>query len=467
MKINVEQGFKTLVQEVENILLPVEGKVPEWLSGTLIRNGPAKFEVGKEKYNHLFDGLAMLYKFSFRNGKISYTNRFLKGHTFKSIIETGRIVYPEFATIPKSSLPHRIFLNATRHFTDNASVNVTKIGESYIAMTETPPRVEFDPDSLRTLGRFHYGDQVTGHLTTAHPQFDYDKKELINYITRFSLTSSYNIYSIKQGTTKRQIISSIPVKQPAYMHSFGMTKNYVILTEFPLFIDPFRLLLTGSPFVDNLFWKPEYGTTFLIIDKNSGKLVGNFKCEPFFAFHHINCFEDMGNVIVDIVSYKDSSIIKSMYLNKLRQGDLLLPTPEIRRYYLELGSNKVTTHILSKDFIEFPRINYRKCNTKNYNYVYGVSAHKSNGFSNKLVKFCIKSKSYKYWYKENNFPGEPVFVPMPGACGEDEGVILSLVIDTINCNSYLLILDATSFSEIARAYLPFAIPFGSHSQYFE
>lgn len=468
VKVNVELGFTSLEQEVENIILPVQGKVPEWLSGTLLRNGPAKFEVGNEKYNHWFDGLAMLHKFAFQNGRIFYTNKFLRGHTFINAIKKGRIVYPEFATIPKYSLLYRIFLNATSSFTDNASVNVTKIGESYIAMTETPIRVHFDPYSLSTLGRFHYDDRLTGHLTTVHPQFDYEKGQIINFITRFSLTSTYNIYSIKQGSNRRQVISSIPVKRPVYMHSFGMTENYVILTEVPLFINHFRLLITGSPFIDNLFWKPEHGTTFLVIDKNSGKQVGNFKCEPFFSFHHINCYEEMSNVVVDVVSYKDSSIIESIYLDKLRQGDFILPTPQIRRYYLDLSSNKVITNILSKDLsVEFPRINYRRCNARNYNYVYGLSDHNSNGFTNKLVKFDVKHKSFKYWYKENNYPGEPVFVTAPGATEEDEGVIMSLVLDTINRKTYLLILDATSLSEIARAYLPFAVPFGSHGQYFQ
>ncbi len=467
VKVNVAPGLTSLEQESENILLPVEGNVPEWLSGSLIRNGAAKFEVGEEKYKHSFDGLAMLHRFAFRKGLILYTNKFLRGNTFISTVKKRRIVYPEVATIPNRSLLYRIFLNASGNFTDNASVNVSRIGKSYIAMTETPPRVEFDPDSLSTLGRFHYGDRVAGHLTTVHPHLDYDKGQIINYITHFSLTSIYNVYSIKQGSTRRQILASIPVKQPAYMHSFGMTEKYIILSEFPLFINPSRLLLTGSPFIDNLFWKPEHGTSFLVIDKTSGKRVGNFKCDAFFAFHHINCYEETGNVIVDVVSYKDSSIINSLYLDKLRQGDFLIPTPQIRRYYLDLADNKVTVSILSNDFVEFPRINYQRCNSRNYNYVYGISDHKSNGFPNKLVKFCIKTQSSKYWHRENNFAGEPVFVAAPGAEEEDEGVILSLVLDTIKIVTYLLILDATTFSEIARAYLPFAVPFGSHGQYYE
>lgn len=467
MKLNVKLGFTSLEREYENIYLALEGNVPEWLSGTLIRNGAAKFEVGEEKYNHWFDGLAMLQKFNFRNGQILYTNKFLRGNSFKSATEEGRIVYPEFATIPKRSLPYRVFLSATGQVTDNASVNVTRIGKSYIAMTETPHRVEFDPKSLNTLGRFHHRDRLGGHLTTVHPQLDYGKGQIINYITRFSLTSTYNIYSIKEGSTRRKIISTIPVKQPAYMHSFGMTENYVVLTEFPLFIQPFRLLLTGGPLIDNMFWNPEHGTTFRVIDKNSGKLVATLRCEPFFAFHHINCYESEGNIIADIISYRDPSIIKSLYLDKLRQGDFLLPTPQIRRYLLDLSSKKVSFYVLSRDYVEYPRINYRRCNSNYYNFVYGVSDHESNGFANKLVKLNFDGKSSKYWHKENNFPGEPVFVESPGAVEEDEGVVLSLVLDTKKCKTYLLILDAASFSEIARAYLPFAVPFDSHGQYFE
>lgn len=359
------------------------------------------------------------------------------------------------------------FLNASRHFTDNASVNVAKIKKHYIALTETPCRVEFDPDNLNTLGQFLYDDKITGHLTTVHPQFDYAKNELYNYITKFSLTSTYNIYKIKQGTKKREILASIPVKKPSYMHSFSITKNHIVLTEFPLFINPFKLLLKGSCLIDNLSWEPQQGTRFLVIDKNTGKLVNVMKSPAFFAFHHINCFEEKKHILVDITSYKDSSIINSIYLNNLREGNFLLPTPKVQRYHLDLTNNKVTPSTLSQNCIEFPRINYEKCNGKNYNYIYGLDSHNSNGFVDKLIKFCIKSDSYKYWYEENLFPGEPVFISAPNASKEDDGVVLSLVLDTIKHITYLLILDATSFCEIGRAYLPFAVPFGSHGQYFD
>lgn len=109
MTINVELGFKTLSQEVENMVLPFKGKIPSWLSGSLIRNGAAKFEIGNERYLHWFDGLAMLHKFSFEDGKVLYSNKYLRCHTFNNAIKKGKIMYSEFATIPKFSLPHRVF----------------------------------------------------------------------------------------------------------------------------------------------------------------------------------------------------------------------------------------------------------------------------------------------------------------------------------------------------------------------
>lgn len=466
MEIDVSLGFSTLENEVDNQLLPLTGQIPGWLTGTLIRNSAAKFEVGEEKYKHWFDGLAMLHKFSFLQGKIVYSNKFLRGKTFTRGLAAGRIVYPEFATMPRRSRLGKIYLNASQQFTDNASVNVTKTGGRFLALTETPSRVEFDPVTLSTINNFNYDDNLTGQLTTVHPHYDYNKQEEINYITKFSLSSSYNIYRIKDGSIKRELITSVPVKYASYMHSFAMTENYLILTQFPLIINHFKLLLNGTPFVQNLQWQPERGTVFLVVHKDSGRIKGYFKAEAFFAFHHINAFEVAGGLVVDLVAYPDASIMNALYLKNLRAKNPPLPTAEIRRYTIQFTSKYADYRLLSQDFIEFPRINYRRCNTKEYSFVYGISDHNSNGFNNKLVKFAVDKGEALTWYKDHQYPNEPVFVSAPDAESEDDGVILSVILDTQTKSSFLLILDAKNFKEIARAQIPYPIPFNSHGQYF-
>jgi hypothetical protein len=49
-------------------IIVLVGEIPPWLSGRLIRNGPGLFEVGDTKYDHLFDGLALLHSFTIDNG---------------------------------------------------------------------------------------------------------------------------------------------------------------------------------------------------------------------------------------------------------------------------------------------------------------------------------------------------------------------------------------------------------------
>jgi hypothetical protein len=98
------QGFSSLGPEVRVDDLPVTGHFPAWLTGTLIRNGPGRFEVGTESFRHWFDGLAMLHKFSFRDGRVSYANRFLETHDFLEAAEQGRITRRAFATDPCRSI---------------------------------------------------------------------------------------------------------------------------------------------------------------------------------------------------------------------------------------------------------------------------------------------------------------------------------------------------------------------------
>jgi carotenoid cleavage dioxygenase-like enzyme len=62
--------------------------------------------------------------------------------------------------------------------------------------------------------------------------------------------------------------------------------------------------------------------------------------------------------------------------------------------------------------------------------------------------------------------GEPIFVPAPSPTAEDDGVLLSVVLDAPTERSYLLVLDARSLSELARAYAPHVVPFGFHGQFY-
>src|SRR5687768_13308788 len=59
-------GFESVERELSLGSIDVDGRLPGWLRGTLVRNGPGRYEVGDGKaFEHWFDGLAMLHAFSF------------------------------------------------------------------------------------------------------------------------------------------------------------------------------------------------------------------------------------------------------------------------------------------------------------------------------------------------------------------------------------------------------------------
>ena len=150
---NLTSGLDSLEQEMRVDSLPLEGQLPAWLQGSLVRTGPAKWEVGGRSMNHWFDGFAMLHRFGIADGEVSYANRFLETKAYRAAKEKDEIVYSEFATDPCRSLFARVFSMFSPKISDNANVNLVKLGERYISMTETPIPVEFDGDTLETVGR--------------------------------------------------------------------------------------------------------------------------------------------------------------------------------------------------------------------------------------------------------------------------------------------------------------------------
>jgi beta,beta-carotene 9',10'-dioxygenase len=146
-------------------MLAVRGELPAWLKGALLRTGPSKFEVGPRTYNHWFDGLAMLHRFGFGRGHVSYANRFLKSKALTAAEAAGKITYAEFATDPCRTLFGRVAAIFDPKLTDNCNVNVVGVGGETVAFTETTMPMRFAPGTLATLGVLDYQPPLRGQVS--------------------------------------------------------------------------------------------------------------------------------------------------------------------------------------------------------------------------------------------------------------------------------------------------------------
>jgi beta,beta-carotene 9',10'-dioxygenase len=455
---DVTAGFESLNRETRVNRLPLEGRLPAWLEGSLVRTGPAKWEVGERTMNHWFDGFAMLHRFGISDGEVSYANRFLQTRAYRAAEEKGEIVYSEFATDPCRSLFSRVFSMFSPKISDNANVNLVKLGERYISMTETPIPVEFDGETLETAGVAY---KAPGMLTTAHPHLDRANGGMLNYAAKLGPRNRYRFFTLPPGEREPDVFAELPVKEPAYMHSFGLTERWLVLAEFPLVVNPISIPLSGRPYIENYRWKPELGTRFTLIDRNTGEATGPFETDAFFCFHHANSYEENGSIVVDACTYGDAQVVEDLYLDRLRAGKPADPA-ELRRFRIDLSSGKVSHEQLSEG-LELPRINYGAHNERPYRYVWGVDG--ASGWLDRIVKADVDGGTTIAWSEDGCSPGEPVFVAEPDSEKEDGGVLLSVVFDSDSGLSFMLVLDATDLSELARAEAPHHIPYGFHGQF--
>ena len=457
--VEARRGFDSLEQETHLDGLQVRGELPPWLHGSLIRTGPAKWEVGDRAMNHWFDGFAMLHRFSFANGQVSYANRFLESRAYSAARSEGRIAYSEFATDPCRTLFQRVSAMFSPKLTDNANVNLARLGERFIAMTETPIPVEFD---ARTLAAAGVPYRPPGQLSTAHPHLDRASKGMLNYAAKLGPRTSYRFFLLRPGSSKPEVIATKPVREPAYVHSFGVSERWLVLAEFPFVVNPPRLALSGRPYIENYRWKPELGTRLHLFDRDTGEHAGPFETEPRFGFHHVNSYEHGHDVVVDVCTFPDPGIVEDLYMDRLRAGKPVAPA-HLERFRISPGAGTVTTERLIDQSIELPRINYERCSERPYRFTWGVGI--DGGWIDRIVKADVVEGRSGTWSEEGCFPGEPVFVAAPDAGQEDEGVLLSVVLDGRKGNSFLLVLDARSLEERARAEVPHHIPFGFHGAF--
>lgn len=460
-------SFGSNQQEVSWEDLAIEGKIPEWLSGNLVRNGPGLVRAEYQDLSHWFDGQAALHSFSIQRGKVNYRCRYLQTESYKFIRDNQKLTHSEFATDPCKSLFRKLqshIIPSPPNMTDNAKVNVAKIGDIHYALGETSMMIEFDPETLHTGASREVIPGGFAYKTTAHPHFD--RSKAYNLVVKFGMFCFYRIIDLDRP---KKFIGNIPVTRPAYMHGFGMSSKYFIIAAGPLTAVPINLLYWKRPFIENHTWNPKDGGRFYVIERATGKLKATFKTDPFFTFHPINAWEEGEDLVIDLDAYDDASIIQQYYMRELEKPDVRLPFGTVRRYRLNLRTRRYEVERRSDACIELPRIDYDRFNMSgDYKHVYGVSIHptKREGFYNSLVKINPDKGTNKYWFEEGTFPGEPVFVPSPQSKSDDEGAVLSIVLDSRNQTSFLLVLDACSFEEMARVHVPEPITYGFHTEFF-
>ncbi|XP_028400215.1 beta,beta-carotene 15,15'-dioxygenase-like [Dendronephthya gigantea] len=505
---NAPLFYQSVEELSEAIETKITGNFPRWIKGTLLRNGPGKFEIGSSSYRHLFDGLAMLQQFVIDNGNVTYFNKFLRSQTYKKNMKAGMIVDSEFGTLGVPDPCKNIFARWFTYFlrgeesSDNALINFCCIKGKIYAISEFPVVTEIDSSNLECLDRVNLSDAFEGTIkryinATAHPQEDadgsvynlglgYDKEKGLVYVITVLPANTEDTKS-EQSPSEGRIVTRIPASlKYSYSHSFGMTQKYFIVIQQPLTVNVLKIAVSrfvGWNILDTFSWNTDVRVKFFVISRESGEVVLTIESEPFFFFHVVNAYDDGNEIALDICCYTDANLFDQLYLHEIRKKTVSSgkgsPLAQLRRYRLptDLEASEATLQkqpsgldyeILSDICLDLPRINEKYARVR-HRYVYGACGSDDSVDDvsiYKLVKVDVETKESLIWSEDQCMVSEPVFIPAPDSQEEDDGVVMSSVYDPVKDNSFLLVLDARSFTELARAVVPLRFAPSIHGRFF-
>lgn len=347
---------------------------------------------------------------------------------------------------------------------------------------------QFDPVTLEPIELFTYNASTEGvvgtGLTSAHPAIG-ENGEVYNYILDLATeTPVYQVFGILPGGHGK-VLANITDAPPAYIHSIFSTENYVVLIVWQADFGPPPT--ESTPILDFIQdWDPERPVFFYVVSKTGEGVVAKYTFPTsFFAFHEVNSFEQDGDIIIDIPTMPDTTYVKEAakmeYMrknfgvaNQTIQYDL---QSKFQRYRLpNFAAGKAQNGTLVEDTeaildfelslevggIELPKLNEKYLH-KPYRYAYGVHTVKPGYLMDSIIKIDTHTQTSKIWVPDwNHVPSEPIFVERPGCEDEDDGVLLTVALDSTTSLSSMIVLDAKTMEEIGRARLPVVVGFGFH-----
>ena len=459
-----------------------------------VRNGIGRLEIGARSFVHAFDGFAKLVSFDISSDdELLFSSRFLRSRFYNDSMQANDIApyiildatQPQFGALEK--------LAALYNGVDNTNVNVYSVRrregsdeETLLAVSDFWGGYTVDASSLHTLARVQpelpvkrFLQQLVPLPSTSHPVREFNTSNRIGFVSYLSPLESLPSYVdvVRMSSVSgRQAIASVHVDRVPYMHSLAVSPRYAVLMADPLYVNTQQVLSTVRP-LDALQWLPASPTTLYVIELRTSRVL-TLRCPARVHMHHINSYETRHSLVVDYVAYPDISFLRSLKVAQLRnesQYGSIRPRNSIVRYVINVKSRTVRKqtdfnsrrNLTFTNRLDFPTINENYRHRKHC-YVYGVVLMMDNiNLANtSLVKKDMCKGRDKFWAVPNHFASEAVFVASPGAAAEDDGVLLTVVLDGHGTgSSYLAVLDAKTMKLLSKAILPSVIPFTLHGQF--
>ncbi len=398
--------------------LPIQGRIPAGLAGTLYRNGPNP--LASDPASHWFLGHGMVHAFHIADGTVAYRNRWVRTQHWAAA--TGS---------PQEDLPDGA-----------ANTSILSLAGQVLALEEAHLPVVLDPASLATLGAQDFAGALPPGPFTAHPKTCPATGNLVffGYGVGGMLSDTIRLGEI---TPSGELLHLDTVTAPygAMIHDFAVTERFIAIPLFPLVLNDTH---------NGVVWQPNRGCFLGLIDRTKG--VASLRWLPVasgFAFHIANAWDEDGALLIDLMRADAPPFFPT------EDGQPASTNAFPTRWRIEPGAASITVTTLSTTEGEFPRIDERWAGRRNRHLFFSTGA-------SLCARDDLTGAETLFAPPDGDSISEPVFVP--GGDAEAEGWLLAIATSAATQTSALVILDAQDLAAgpIATARLPVRVPAGFH-----
>ena len=436
----------------------IDGAIPADLDGVYLRNTQNQVHQPLG-YFHPFDGDGMLHRIEFQNGRATYRNRWVRTRGFEAEQEAEGSLWAGFVGAPSLSFRNGYGFSGRMKDASNTDIIVhAGMAMSLFYMNGEGYRV--DPLTLDTLGVESW---VPIDGISAHAKVNENTGEL--YFFNYTIYPPFAHYGVVDKNNKLTAYRPVALPGPRVMHDIAFTENYAILMDFPM----------GLNAEGNLAMDWDTPSRFGLVPRNGGPgEVRWFDANPTFVQHWLNAYEEGDEVILDGYFQEDPlpAQLPEEHPAEVAQAFAILNVGDVKTKLYRWRFNLVTgqTHEecidgQNRTDLEFGMFNQRYAGRK-YRYTYSAILEPDMFLMSGWVKHDLQTgDSWELKLPAGVYCSESPFVPKVDAEGEDDGYLVSFIIDENRQASECWIFDAKHIQDgpVTRIALPHKISSGTHS----
>ncbi len=191
-----------------------------------------------------------------------------------------------------------------------------------------------------------------------------------------------------------------------------------------------------------------------------------FEAEPCYVYHTVNAWEDGDEVVLDLCRVKRPEIASGSAGTLERMLSYLRLDAQLQRYRFDLRTGRTREEQVDDANAEFPAIDAARTGRRcRHAYMVRISAETTFLFDALMRYDLERGTTETHELGPGRWGSECVVVPRRGAGSEDDGWVLSYVLDDATGRSEVIVLDAADFAAppVARVLLPARVPIGFHA----